>query len=105
MLKIFVITALVAAFVLFAAMVGMIAFSSEQSEPDDHAKPAVAENSNSNDRKSVTDKAAANDRKEAKQTRDWYYVFIDHPTDWLLVLFNGLRCWLLSRCLSPVKKA
>jgi hypothetical protein len=90
MLKFFVIMALVAAFVLFAALVGMIAFSSEQSEADNHTKPAAAEYSGSENSKSMTDKAAADDNKQTEKKRDWYYTFIDRPTDWLLVLFNGL---------------
>lgn len=90
MLKPLVITALVAAFVLFAAMVGMIVFSSEQTESDDNTKPAIAEHSDSKDANAVIDKAAPNHANEAKKKREWYYTFIDHPTDWLLVLFNGL---------------
>ncbi len=89
MLKIFVITALIAAFVLFSALVGMIAFSSQQTEGDDNAQPSVTERGNSHDGNSAVDKTASDRSKETKKKRDWYYTFIERPTDWLLVLFNG----------------
>lgn len=79
-----------AAFVLFAAMVGMVVFSSEQSDLDNQKQPSIAEQSNADDKGSAAYKSTHDRIDERKKKREWYYTFIDRPTDWLLVLFNGL---------------
>jgi hypothetical protein len=90
MLKIFVITALCAAFVLFASLVGMIVLSSENTNSDNQQEPAVSEQSHSENGATRTNQGAERDTKERKNKREWYHTFIDRPTEWLLVLFNGL---------------
>ena len=90
MLKTFVIMALVAAFVLFVAMVGMIVFSSEKSNSDEEKQPAVAEYSNAENRSAGTDENASQHATKGEKKSEWYRIFTNHLTDWLLVLFNGL---------------
>jgi hypothetical protein len=90
MLKAFVIVALIAAFVLFASMVGMIVYSSEEAARDDQKQPTVAEHSNSENGSAPANENANQHATESKKKREWYYIFTDHTTDWLLVLFNGL---------------
>jgi hypothetical protein len=92
MLKIFAIVAIGAAIVLFAAIVGMLlVYSSEQPQPYNPKEPSAAEGSN---RKSGNISATQNGREKnnqkRQQKREWYYDFAERPTEWLLVLFNGL---------------
>jgi hypothetical protein len=90
LLKAFVVVALIAAFVLFASMVGMIVYSSEEFSRDDQKQPAIAEHSNAENGNAPTNENAAQHATESKKKREWYRIFTDHVTDWLLVLFNGL---------------
>jgi hypothetical protein len=89
MLKLLAIAAICSAVVLFASLVGMLAlYSSQHSEPYDQEQPSESESPQSQDRNPAANPTANNSNKESHQ--EWYYGFVDRPTDWLLVLFNGL---------------
>lgn len=90
MLKTFVIIAFMAAFVLFASIIGMIAFSSEESNTNNEKQPAIAEHSNSESGGTRANENASQHAAEGKKKAEWYRIFTNHLTDWLLVLFNGL---------------
>jgi hypothetical protein len=91
MLKALAIIAIVAAIALFAALIGMLAlYSSDQSEPYDQEQPATAESANSQNSGAASNKTTSDRGNKREQKKAWYYSFAERPTDWLLVLFNGL---------------
>jgi hypothetical protein len=92
MLKYLAIAASCAAAVLFVSLVGMLAlYSLQQPKPHDQEQPAAAEGTNRQDGNARIGKVTTQDgNQEASNKRQWYYSFVDRPTDWLLVLFNGL---------------
>ena len=77
------------------ALVGMVARIStglviEHSKPHDQAQPAQANSSNKEARKAAADLSGQEHSKERNKKTYWYDPFLDHLTDWLLVLFNGV---------------
>lgn len=72
-------------FLLIAVLAvgGMIAYSFQQSPSNDSARPSEGGMGGAKDPPQVQ-----HNNREKKG--DWYSAFREHPTDWLLVLFNGL---------------
>ena len=91
MLKYLAIAASGSAIVLFASLVGMLVFySSKQPEPYNRNQPSTTEHRDSKNSGAGTNETARNRNDESSQKSEWYYSFVERPTDWLLVLFNGL---------------
>jgi hypothetical protein len=62
----------------------------QQSPPYYYEQPAKAEHRDGPSSKPIAQATSAKDTEERKQEGHWYEIFSDHPTDWLLVLFNGI---------------
>ena len=53
-------------------------------------QPAKAAQQNSQPTNSPAAPSSPKQSEERKQESHWYNTFLNHPTDWLLVLFNGI---------------
>jgi hypothetical protein len=80
----------VAAFCFVVAFVGLSAMKSSQQAPHDESQPTKTENRDAPLGNSKINEASGQTDKKRKNEDKWYDTFRDHPTDWLLVLFNGL---------------
>jgi hypothetical protein len=62
--------------------------SSQQAPPHNREEPAKAKNRNGSESKAIAHPGTNEQDKGGPQESEWYDTFFDHPTDWLLVLFN-----------------
>jgi hypothetical protein len=91
MLKVLAIVSICAAVVLFVALASMLVlYSSEQTSPHNNNQPPTAEKNYGQNSGMQTSKAPKTGDQKSDNKQKWYYSFVNHPTDWLLVLFNGL---------------
>jgi hypothetical protein len=80
---------------LFAAFIGLvlaICISAEMQEAKiyNQSQPAKANPQNSQSSNPATSPSNPKQSEKRKQEGHWYNTFLNHPTDWLLVLFNGI---------------
>jgi hypothetical protein len=91
-----------ATFVIGMAMTG----SSQQTPPNNEKQPAKTESRNTPESKAVADKNTHNEDQKREEKKQWYETFRERPTDWLLVLFNGLLvCATIALFISGEKVA
>jgi hypothetical protein len=108
MLKVVQNAAWIAAFAfLVTFVIGMaMTASSQQSPPNNGTQPAKTENRNTPESKTIVNKSTNHDDEKREDKKQWYDTFREHPTDWLLVLFNGLLvCATIALFISGEKVA
>jgi hypothetical protein len=94
--------AFLAAFVIGMAMTG----SSQHSPPSNDKQPTKTENGNTPESRTIAEKSADHDGEKREDKKRWYDTFRERPTDWLLVLFNGLLvCATIALFISGEKVA
>jgi hypothetical protein len=80
----------VAFLIAYIFAMGFVFSSSEQAPPNDNKQPTKTENGNTPQGTTITDHRTNHNSEKRDDKRQWYDTFRKRPTDWLLVLFNGL---------------
>jgi hypothetical protein len=80
---------------LFAAFIGLVlavCISAEMQEAKiyNQRQPAQTDNANKQPGNATANPSGPQHSEERDQESHWYNSFLNHPTDWLLVLFNGI---------------
>jgi len=97
---------------LFACLVGGFGFvvwsASQKPPPHYRSSPTKTEQKENQPPKTVINSGTQKDRDKREQDTEGYGPFLDKPTDWLLVIFNGLlaaftwRLWISTNRLFRV---
>jgi hypothetical protein len=91
MLKVVENAAWFAAFAFVVAFVaGMAMMASSNHPPNHQGQPSQSERRDSPKREAKTQTSANQDSKPAEKENNWYDIFRERPTDWLLVIFTFL---------------
>jgi len=86
-----------------AGMVFLVGFSlvvwqaSQHSKPNNYSGPTKYEDGNKESGQAIIQNAPDDHHKSSKQKDKWYQTFVDHPTEWLLVLFNLILATYTAR--------
>jgi hypothetical protein len=81
---------LVAFLIAYVFAMGFVFSLPEQAPPNDNNQPTKTENGNTPQGATITNHRTSHNNEKRDDKRQWYDTFRERPTDWLLVLFNGL---------------
>ena len=94
---------------LFAAFIGLVltvCISAEMQEAKiyNQSQPAKTDHQNGQPSNSATSPSNPQKTEKGNQESYWYDIFLNHLTDWLLVLFNGILATFTARLFYATDK-